>query len=157
MLILTRKRGEKIRIGDSIAISAWADIWLNEGFATYSEWLWLETQGRSTPTESICDLLFDPGLASVLDQPITDVSEDDLFTPSVYLRGGMLLHALRLEIGEESFTELLTTYFSQFSNGNATTPDFIAVAERVSGQQLDDLFDRWLNGPLLPDDFDACP
>lgn len=143
--------------GDSVSIGSWADIWLNEGFATYAEWLWLDAQGVATPTEAICDLLSDPGLADFLGRPITDVTGDDLFTASVYLRGGMLLHALRLEIGDGAFTELLMTYFSRFSNGNVVTSDFIAVAEEVSARQLDDLFDRWLNDPQLPSDFDNCP
>jgi len=143
--------------GNSIAVGSWSDIWLNEGFATYSEWLWAESlDPQASTTEGICQLLLDPGLVNEINRPITDVSGDDLFTASVYLRGGMLLHALRLEIGDETFKRLLPTYFSRFSDGNATTTDFVAVAEEVAGAQLDDLFDRWLNDPQLPDDFNSC-
>ncbi len=143
--------------GDSVGIGSWTDLWLNEGFATYSEWLWAESlDPAADPTGVVCDLLADPGLVAELNRPITDVAQGDLFTASVYLRSGMLLHALRLEIGEEAFKRLLPTYFTRFSDGNATTADFIAVAEEISGQQLDDLFDRWLNDPELPDDFVNC-
>ena len=142
--------------GDSVALGSWTDIWINEGFATYSEWLWAESlDPQANPTGAICDLLANPGLVAELNRPVTDVSASDLFTASVYLRGGMLLHALRMEIGETAFTRLLPTYFSRFTDANATTADFIAVAEETSGQQLDDLFDRWLNDPQLPDDFNA--
>ncbi|CAN5416128.1 M1 family metallopeptidase [soil metagenome] len=142
--------------GDSISVGSWGDIWLNEGFATYGAWLWAQSQDpQATPTDAVCALLANPGLASELNRPITDVSQNDLFTSSVYLRGGMLLQALRREIGEDAFTRLLPTYFTRFTNGNARTADFVAVAEEVSGEQLDGLFDRWLNDPQLPDDFDS--
>ena len=142
--------------GDSVSVGAWSDIWINEGFATFSEWLWAESQNPlASATDTICQLLADPGTVAELNRPVTDVSAGDLFTASVYLRGGMLLQALRLQIGEEAFSRLLPTYFARFTNGNSTTADFIAVAEEVSGQQLDDLFDRWLNDRQLPNDFDS--
>jgi aminopeptidase N len=75
----------------------------------------------------------------------------DLFSPSVYERGAWTLHALRLEVGDDTFFQILRTYYDRFQNSNATTDDFIAVAEEVSGQSLDDLFQAWLYDAVVPD------
>ncbi len=61
------------------------------------------------------------------------------------------MHALRLEIGDEAFFEVLQNYAENFKNGNANTEDLIGVAEDVSGQELDALFDAWLFAQDIPD------
>ena len=76
-----------------------------------------------------------------------------LFIATVYIRGSYLLHALRLEIGDDDFQTLLLEWTATYRNGNASTADFIALAEETSGEQLDDLFDRWLNATTMPDEF----
>lgn len=76
---------------------------------------------------------------------------NDLFNSGVYVRGALTLHALRLAVGDETFFKTLKTYYERYQFGNASTADFIAVAEEVSGQSLDDLFDAWLYAPRLPD------
>jgi aminopeptidase N len=138
--------------GDSVSVGDWSDIWLNEGFASYAELLWQEAIDPTFDTTAGIGEFVSP----VLDQPLTDVgpSVEELFTPSVYLRGAMLLHALRLEVGDEAFFDILRTHAERFAGSTARTDDFIALAEEISGQQLDELFDRWLNSPTLPDDFD---
>ncbi|MCU0480881.1 MAG: M1 family metallopeptidase [Anaerolineae bacterium] len=74
-----------------------------------------------------------------------------LFSGQVYQRGALTLHALRLEIGDEAFFETLRTYTARYDNLNATTDDFINLAEEISGMQLDDLFDGWLYQFEIPD------
>ena len=69
---------------------------------------------------------------------------DDLFGEPVYLRGGMTLQALRNRVGDADFFGIARTWASGRSGGTGTTAQFIALAETVSGQQLDDLFDAWL-------------
>jgi aminopeptidase N len=135
--------------GDAVSISDWSDIWLNEGFATYSELLWEEA---NDPEFNITEVLTANRFPE-LDQPITDVGPGlyDLFTISVYVRGAMLLHALRLEVGDEVFFDIVNSHAVENDNGNATTDQFIALCEETSGQQLDDLFDEWLNSPTLPE------
>ncbi len=76
---------------------------------------------------------------------------DNLFDSQVYDRGALTLHALRLEVGDEAFFEILPAYYEQYQNGNASIEDFIAIAEEISGQELDDLFDAWLYQETLPD------
>jgi aminopeptidase N len=75
---------------------------------------------------------------------------DDLFNGGVYLRGGLTLHALRLEVGDEDFFEILRTYYARYEGGNASTEDFISLAEEISGSDLGELFDRWLYETPLP-------
>ena len=69
----------------------------------------------------------------------------------VYERGALTLHALRLHLGDEAFFTILRTWTARFHNGNATTEDFMALAEEISGEQLDDFFESWLYEPALPD------
>ena len=63
----------------------------------------------------------------------------------------MTLHALRLEIGDEHFFDLLRTWAEQQAGDTVFTAEFIALAEQISGQELDDLFETWLYTPAKPD------
>lgn len=76
---------------------------------------------------------------------------DDLFNRGVYQRGGLTLHALRLEVGDEAFFAILRAYYEQFAGGNATIPEFTAIAEDISGRDLGAFFDAWLYDAELPD------
>jgi aminopeptidase N len=76
---------------------------------------------------------------------------DDLFNPGVYYRGALVLHALRAQVGDAAFFDILATYYDRHAYGNATTADFVAVAEEVSGEDLGAFFDAWLADPVLPD------
>lgn len=239
--------------GDSVSVASWDQIWLNEGFATYAELLWVEyldgeealqdevrlryegATGIYRYTQAEMIELLEPsqmpdtqltrqeaaqvlqyllgesvqesdveavtgdlpvsgisanGLAELVEtvkvkEPIfldvldyyrasalitgeelpTDIEErieaqqhgpaavdapDLMFDNSVYQRGGLALHALRLELGDEVFFELLQTYVKMYTNQNVTTDDFTALAETVSGKDLEDFFQRWLYGKPIP-------
>lgn len=138
--------------GNHVSVSEWGDIWLNEGFATYAEALWLEHSDSEFdwPTWIGESAVYGPGLGQQVQDP-----DGDLFGVQVYVRGGLALHALRLEIGDEVFFELLRTWIERFGGGNATTEDFEALAEELSGQDLDDLFERWLRATELPAELDG--
>jgi aminopeptidase N len=237
--------------GDSVSLSSWKDIWLNEGFATYATTLWFEhTRGIEYTQEDIrmlyaamapmgeiyyiskSDLYtflseeIKPGIhlskkqaaealesvfsdfmkedellgdidgtdedgisgeefseivnsidfeylplndsqlnrlfealempAYVINETFTirppgDPSPDKLFSSSVYYRGALTLHALRLNVGDDIFFKILQTYFLRFHNSNATTESFIAIAEEISGVELDDFFYAWLYQQEIPD------
>jgi aminopeptidase N len=150
--------------GNSVSLREWRDIWLNEGFATYASGLWLEhKQGRAALDARMQRLytllggtLHVPGAtpAPTSERPTAgppgSPAPTNLFSQSVYNRGALTLHALRLTIGDEDFFGALRAYAERYRYGNASTADFIAVAEETSGQQLDALFDAWLYGDGLP-------
>jgi hypothetical protein len=82
--------------------------------------------------------------------PIGDPGPEQLFDDPVYLRGAMTLHALRLEVGDVDFFKILRTWPKVMAGKNVDTAAFIGFAERVSGEQLDDLFEAWLYEPSKP-------
>jgi aminopeptidase N len=137
--------------GDSVSIARWDEIWLNEGFATYAEWLWEEETGGDTVQESF-DLHWDgPGAeARFWSVPPGDPGAERLFSSAVYVRGAMTVHALRLEVGDDAFFRILRTWTTEQRDGNATTAELVALAERISGQPLDALFDQWLYTSAKP-------
>ena len=134
-------------VGDVVSPSTWKDIWLNEGFATYAEWLYTERTGGPSAADSARQY---EG-ASDFDLPPGDPGSAELFSGSVYIRGGMTLQALRERVGDDDFFEILRTWIDEHRDSTASTADFVALAERVSGEELDELFDEWLYGPTLPD------
>jgi aminopeptidase N len=130
--------------GDSVAVRQWDDLWLNEGFATYAEWLWSERLGEGTPRE-IFDFLYTQPLSAGYWAPAPgDPGAAELFDDSVYTRGAMTLQALRMTVGDTAFFRILRGWHALKRNGNGSTAQFITFAERVSGRQLDALFDAWL-------------
>jgi aminopeptidase N len=70
---------------------------------------------------------------------------------AVYGRGGLGLHALRREVGDDAFFAILQEWTARYRNGNAETADFVVLAEEVSGRELDALFDEWLFELPLPE------
>ena len=120
-------------VGDSVSLAAWQHIWLNEGFATYAQWLWSEHEGLDTAQE-----IFDSFAALPADDPfwtttIGDPGPDLLFDLPVYMRGAMTLHALRQTVGDRDFFRILRVWARSHAGGNVTTGAFSALAERVSG------------------------
>jgi len=213
--------------GDAVSLLRWQDIWLNEGFATYAQILWLEhTEGvvarnhhvayiyafhaalnpfqdpEQLATLNAKDVIdgylnfnrrflgttigeqfardYQEGLGAATEADLENITGEEgmaqlatlgvttdyfpgppartgdpgataLFShPIVYERGALTLHALRLTVGDEAFFTILRTWTARFHNGNATTQDFIALAEEISGEPLDDFFDAWLFSPALP-------
>ncbi|MET1071171.1 MAG: M1 family metallopeptidase [Umezawaea sp.] len=137
--------------GDSVSVHGWKDIWLNEGFASYAEWLWSENQGEGTAQEN-SDYVYGSYAA---DDPFWTVLPGDpgaanQFDGAVYDRGALALHALRSAVGDEAFFTTLQTWVRQHQYSDASIEQFIALAEQVSGQQLDDLFTTWLYTPAKP-------
>ncbi len=136
--------------GNSVSLGQWSDIWLNEGFASYAEWLWIENERGRDQMEQLIATERDSYDGAGLTAPGVPPAFD-LFNRSVYRVGAMTLHALRLTVGDQAFFEILRTYAMTFTDQSATTPDFIAVAESIAGVALDDLFEAWLIEPKVPE------
>jgi aminopeptidase N len=139
--------------GNAVTLSRWRDIWLNEGFARWSEWIFTERTGGATAAATF-RANYDSRSESYWTQPPTDLGGPaDLFDDPGYRRGAMTLQALRETIGEADFFALLRAWYAENQYANVTTADFIESAERVSGQQLDAFFEAWLfsrSKPPLP-------
>jgi aminopeptidase N len=75
---------------------------------------------------------------------IGDPGVELLFDGAVYVRGAMTLQALRNEVGDRKFWRIVRRWAASKSGGTGTTPQFIRLAERIAGQDLDALFDTWL-------------
>ena len=213
--------------GNTVSVMRWQDIWLNEGFASYAQALWIEhTEGEAarnryiaqsyalhaalnpvqdpeaiasstaadvlesyqrfnarflrTPVSerfvqsyldglgvtsldglqqipaaeglaALAALGVDPDLFPGVAVPTGDPGPADLFSSfSIYERGMLTLHALRLRVGDDAFFAILRTWPERYRNGNATTEDFIALSEELSGQDLDAFFQGWLYEIALP-------
>ncbi|MGW4435437.1 M1 family metallopeptidase [Streptomyces sp. NPDC004596] len=131
--------------GDSVSVARWKDTWLNEGFATYAQWLWAEHQGTRSAHDSF-RAAYDarPADSSFWQIKVADPQRDTMFASPVYQRGAMTLQVLRERIGDRAFFALLPAWTRLHRYGNADTADFVRLAERISGQRLDDLFGAWL-------------
>jgi aminopeptidase N len=144
--------------GNAVTLAYWPDIWLNEGFATWSEWIYDERHGGPTAQEAHDErCAYAEGSADYDDlwfpAPAALHHPSELFHTPVYDRGAMTLQALRRRIGnDDTFFGILRSWYSENRNGNVTTADFIALAERETGEQLDVFFDDWLYEEGRPQD-----
>jgi len=138
--------------GDSVTLTQWPDIWLHEGFATWSEWIWSEYQGNKTAAQWFKQLYNTPAQDDAFwnPPPGNPGTPASLFDGTIYYRGAMTLQALREKIGNAVFMRIMRDWAQDNRFGNVTTPEFIALAERESGQDLDHFFDVWLYQPGKP-------
>ncbi|MEP0861169.1 MAG: T9SS type A sorting domain-containing protein [Ignavibacterium sp.] len=140
--------------GDAITCKDWHNIWLNEGFATYAEGVWIEaTQGRAAYNNYIANEMnyAKNASGSVWVQDISSVNSIFNYARS-YAKGAVILHMLRGVVGDSTFYDILRTYtyHPTVSYGVAVTEDFQAIAESISGMNLDYFFQQWIYGENYP-------
>jgi aminopeptidase N len=134
--------------GDSVSLENWKDIWLKEGFATYASWLW-GAQGDPVHLKRIASYTSKQFFDS--EYSVAQPSPDELYTNESYDGGALVLYALQQEVGDETFFKILRTYAKRYQYGNAGTDEFVAVAEELSGKDLQSFFDAWLFSEKMPD------
>ncbi|WHM35543.1 M1 family metallopeptidase [Streptomyces sp. BPTC-684] len=137
--------------GDSVSVDGWKDIWNNEGFARYAQWLWSEKEGEGTAQE-LADYVYaqHPADDAFWKVKPGDPGAENQFDLAVYDRGALALQALRNAVGDKTFFALLKGWPTAHQYGNANVGDFVRYAEKVSGKPLAGLFDTWLYQPVKP-------
>ncbi|MCB1102360.1 MAG: M1 family metallopeptidase, partial [Kiritimatiellae bacterium] len=155
--------------GNSLTVAEWTDIWLHEGFAKYFEALWLEkTRGVAAYNEAVEGYyekqLADAALAHILNgmgmeiealvrgqvMAVADPIAANMYWQS-YTGGALLLHNLRLEVGDEIFFDIMRTFYQEHENIPATTEEFIATADELAGRDLSSVWDIWLYSNEIPE------
>lgn len=129
--------------GDGVTLKDWKNIWLNEGFATYSEALWHEHLGGKDAYLNYMKRIDYGYFSETVYAPNGFIFSPNVYA-TVYQKGGWVLHMLRGVVGDSIFFDILRTYFSRFEYKNADTKDFQAVVEELYGQNMDWFFDEWV-------------
>ncbi len=144
--------------GNSVSPKTWRDMWLNEGFATYAEWLWTEDHGGDSAQRTF-DALYDgtyyddaAANASVWAFPPADPPDAAHISASpVYQRGAMVLHKVRQKVGDRAFRSLLRGWAAAHRHGNADTADFTAYVEKSApDEDFSEIWANWLRGDGRP-------
>ncbi|UCE60460.1 MAG: M1 family metallopeptidase [Phycisphaerales bacterium] len=145
--------------GDMITCATWSDVWLNEGFATYSECIWEEFESGASSPADYFDCMRDrkPYYAGadstvyVYSDQIASGGFARVFSRRYsYAKGAWVLHQLRGVVGDDAFFEILANYRATYAYGAATTDDFVAVASATYGQDLTWFFDQWVYNAGAP-------
>jgi aminopeptidase N len=153
--------------GNALTVRDWKDVWLHEGFARYIQLMEAEKLGgvdlynqyleaqvnhqREYPRD-LPPLLGRPRLPEGQVLPAIDQGVEYAYWSS-YTAGALALHGLRMEVGDEIFFEILPTFYQKYKDIPVTTDDFIATAEELAGRDLSSVWDTWLYGTTMPEDF----
>ncbi|RMI09276.1 M1 family metallopeptidase [Cellulomonas triticagri] len=136
--------------GNSLTAATWQDIWLHEGFACYAEWLWEEEAGgRTADAQARAVRTRLRGLPQ--DLVIGDPGRDAMFDDRLYKRGALTVHALRLEVGDDAFFDLLRAWTARHRHGSVSTGAFARCVADVTGLSPEPLLDAWVDSAPLPD------
>ncbi|AQZ60634.1 Membrane alanine aminopeptidase [[Actinomadura] parvosata subsp. kistnae] len=136
--------------GNSLTVARWSDIWLQEGFATYAEWLWSESSGGPPAAEHA--RRWRHRLTQLpQDFVLSDPGAPALFDDRVYKRGALTLHALRGAMGDEPFFTALRAWTAAHRHGTVTTGEFAEHVQRHTDRPVAPLLSAWLHDRSLPD------
>ncbi|USX49713.1 M1 family metallopeptidase [Lentzea sp. HUAS12] len=137
--------------GDSVSITNWADICLNECLASYSQWLWLEKEGTDLDQRYREQVEQRRERSSFWAPKLYDMGQGNEFR-GVYDKGILGVHALRKQVGDDVFFKGLQSWVSEHRDGNATWPQFEEHFKKASGQPLDAFFKAWFRDSGIPAD-----
>ena len=141
--------------GDLVTCESWANLVLNEGFATYGEYLWREYKyGKDRADELLDGWRWAIMRSSAPRQQVINHyhdDPDDMFNSLSYQKGGLILHHLRGYLGDELFFAGMRHYLKQHAFGTAELADLRMAYEAVSGEDLNWFFTQWYQTPESPD------
>lgn len=139
--------------GDHVTCATWADIWLNEGFASYTEYLMEEEFYPGSQDQSMLNVHDDVMSEDFGQVWVADsLNTNRIFSGRLtYNKGSAIIHTLRFLINDDAkFFEILQTYLSQFGGSTARLSDFKQIAEDISQLDLTDFFQEWYYGEGFP-------
>ncbi|KOV66448.1 metallopeptidase [Streptomyces sp. MMG1121] len=137
--------------GDSVTPKSWQDMWLNEGFATYAQWLWQEDHGGDSAQKIFTDLYNGDDDQIWAYPPAKPSGAAHISDSPVYERGAMVLHKIRQKIGDKAFFALLRSWPASHRYGNADTADFTAYVEKQApDKDFTEIWKDWLYGDGKP-------
>jgi aminopeptidase N len=130
--------------GNSLSVRNWKDVWLNEGLATYAALMWLEhDKGRQAYDTEIDRLAKQRYEGSIRLDDSTNIAR--MFTSTTFDKAALMVHALRLRMGDTRFLAALRNYAERNKYGLVSTDDFRAAMETECGESLDSFFRSWLD------------
>ncbi|KAB1982271.1 M1 family metallopeptidase [Streptomyces triticiradicis] len=143
--------------GDSVTPKSWRDMWLNEGFATYAEWLWKEDHGGDS-AEKIFNSLYKGDYYEPVDSdeiwafpPADPPGAAQISDPPVYYRGAMVVHKIRQLVGDDTFYDIVQGWTAAHRHANADTADFTAYVEKAApDKDFSGIWKDWLYGKGRP-------
>ena len=136
--------------GNAVSPARWQDLWLNESFASYAQWLWFEEIGFDTVASLAASNLQGRQLPT---EPTAQPTAATLFGYERYDGGAVVLHALRRQLGDDAFFRLLRRWVADNDGTSRTTDDFVALAEEVGETDLDRFRADWIDAAALPSKF----
>ncbi len=141
--------------GNSVTPKSWRDMWLNEGFATYAEWLWEEDNDGDSAQETFDDL-YEHGEDEHEDlwdfPPAEPTSAGHISDSPVYERGAMVLHKIRQKVGDDTFYDIVQGWAATHRHGNADTADFTSYVEKKApDEDFTTIWKDWLYGDGRPE------
>ncbi|HQQ67474.1 MAG TPA: M1 family aminopeptidase [Candidatus Cloacimonadota bacterium] len=140
--------------GNAVSFLDFSDVWLSEGFATFSEHLWVDYvdgwQAACNYVDTSYHQYYMNWESSYNPPAIYNPGFADYFSPPSYEKAASVLHMLRLKMGDAQFFQLLQQWFNTYKNGNVVTSEFQAMAETISGLDLEQFFQQWIYGRGIP-------
>lgn len=135
--------------GDLVSVADWSDIWLNEGFAEYMAWMYTE---RSKGAEAFDKIIYGAyrSMRNAKGNTPGKVTARSMFGSSVYVRGPLALHALRLDVGDATFENTLRTWCEKYAHGNANIGQFLEHASGIAGRDVRPTLNPWLYDEQIP-------
>ncbi|MEV6804055.1 M1 family metallopeptidase [Streptomyces sp. NPDC051132] len=138
--------------GDSVGPASWRDMWLNEGFATYAEWLYDEDHDGPTAQETFTRLYEGDHEAVWAFPPARPSSAAHISDSPVYERGAMVLHKIRQKVGDDTFYDIIQGWAAARRHDTAGTAAFTAYVEKKAPEQdFGEIWRDWLYGDGKPD------
>ncbi|MCG8417894.1 MAG: M1 family metallopeptidase [Proteobacteria bacterium] len=136
--------------GDLLTCRHWGEGWLNEGFATYSEYLWREhSEGRDAADVELAfwdEKYFSEDSSRYRRKVATKIYDEpiDIFDHHLYEKGGRVLHMLRQLLGDQAFWASIAHYLNKHRTGSVETRDLARSIESATGRVLDWFFEQWI-------------